>query len=122
MQVRVLFFASLRDVMGKAADSVSLPEGAALSYLLETFTRDKPAITAFIPSLAISVNQEYATRDTKLNDRDEVAFLPPVSGGSVNREPRNGKHCSIVRTAIDTQAVVGPLKRGEDGAVVVFEG
>jgi molybdopterin converting factor subunit 1 len=118
MQVRVLFFGSLRDLMGKASDMVAMPDGADLSQLLDRFTRDKPAVAALIPSLAISVNQEYATRDVRLKDSDEVALLPPVSGGT----SISGKHCEIVRTKIDTTSVVGPMKRGVDGAVVVFEG
>ena len=118
MQVRVLFFGSLRDLMGKSSDTMALPEGADLSQLLESFKRDKPAVAALLPSLAISINQEYATRDMRLNDSDEVALLPPVSGG-IQTE---GKYCALVRTKIDPAAVVVPMKRGEDGAVVVFEG
>ena len=119
MQVKVLFFGTLRDVMGEGERTVSLPESATLSQLLEEFRRDKPPISALLPSLAISVNQEYATRDVKLQDQDEVALLPPVSGGNGLSA---GKHCAIVRAAIDTPAIVEPLKRAEDGAVVVFDG
>ncbi|HWR15619.1 MAG TPA: molybdenum cofactor biosynthesis protein MoaE [Terriglobales bacterium] len=118
MQVKVLFFGSLRDAMGKSSETMTLPEGAAISDLLKSVTRDKPAVSALIPSLAISVNQEYATRDVQLRDRDEVALLPPVSGGAVTA----GESCEIVRDRIDTASVVAPLKRDEDGAVVVFEG
>lgn len=119
MQVRVLFFGTLRDVMGKSSDSISLPDGADLSQLLERFTRDKAAIAALVPSLAIAVNEEYATRDMKLHDQDEVALLPPVSGG---KGELSGRHCEIVREKIDTQGIADSMKRGEDGAVVVFEG
>src|SRR4051794_14465090 len=118
MQVRVLFFGSLRDLIGKTSDSVSLPEGADLTALLEHYTRNKPAISGLVPSLALSVNQEYASRSTKLRDHDEVALLPPVSGGTELK----GKYCEIVRQAISTQAIADGMKRGEDGAVVVFEG
>jgi molybdopterin synthase catalytic subunit len=118
MQVRVLFFGSLRDMMGKNSDLVSLPEGTDLKELLSFFSRNKPAIAELLPSLAISVNQEYANRDTKLRDRDEVALLPPVSGGT----NLLGQHCEIVREKIATQAIADSMKRGEDGAVVIFEG
>jgi MoaE-MoaD fusion protein len=118
MQVRVLFFGSLRDLMGKTSDSVSLPEGADLKELLAHFARNKPAMIELIPSLAVSVNQEYAGRDAKLKDQDEVALLPPVSGGST----LNDQRCEIVREKIATQAIADSMKRGEDGAVVIFEG
>jgi molybdopterin synthase catalytic subunit len=68
-----------------------------------------------LASIAVAVNQEYAGAETVLRSDDEVALLPPVSGGS-------GKAASIVRDAIDTQGVLARIKRGEDGAAVVFEG
>jgi len=52
---------------------------------------------------------------------DEVALLPPVSGGAPE-VGRGGRHASIVHEVIDTQGVVAGLKRGEDGAALVFEG
>jgi molybdopterin synthase catalytic subunit len=119
MQVRVLFFGALRDLMGTSADAVLLPDGSDLSQLLERFSRDKPAVAELLPSLAISVNQEYATRDMKLHDQDEVALLPPVSGGA---DDLLGQHSAIVWKKIDVPAVAEPLKRGQDGAIVVFEG
>jgi molybdopterin synthase catalytic subunit len=141
MQVRVLFFGSLREAMGKSAETVSLPEGAKLWHLLEQVSRDKPQVSALVPSLAIAVNEEYATRGTSLKDQDEVALLPPVSGGSPNplfpKEGKNGpakqegkdgarqvlgRHSELVREKIDTAGIVEAMKRGEDGAVVAFEG
>ncbi len=118
MQVKLLFFGRLRDLMTRSSDTIALPEGADLSQLLALLTRDKPAISALIPSLAISINEEYATRDMKLRDQDEVALLPPVSGGS----GLEGKHSAIVRERIVAPAIVEPMKRGEDGALVVFDG
>jgi MoaE-MoaD fusion protein len=65
----------------------------------------------------MSVNQEYAGPEARLNPGDEVALLPPVSGG--RGRPR---HAAMVREAIDTEALVAGIKRPEDGAVAVFEG
>jgi molybdopterin synthase catalytic subunit len=120
MQVRVLFFGSLRDLLGRASETVSLPEGAPLSQLLDRYAREKPALSGFLPSIALSVNQEYATRDLRLHDRDEVALLPPVSGGM--EAALSGQFCTIVRNKIDVAGFVEMLKRPEDGAVAVFEG
>jgi molybdopterin synthase catalytic subunit len=83
-----------------------------------------------LPSLALAVNQQYANPGTKLNSDDEVAMLPPVSGGT-DSPPRaeSIKPCeslrpraSIVRHAIDTGQTLAAIKRPEDGAAVVFEG
>jgi len=99
---------------------VTLPEGAPLSQLLDRYTHEKPALNQLLQSIALSVNQEYATRDLRLRDRDEVALLPPVSGGS---DPTlSGQYCTIVRNKIDVAGFVEMLKKPEDGALVVFEG
>jgi molybdopterin synthase catalytic subunit len=68
-----------------------------------------------LESAAVAVNQEYSGADTALKSDDEIALLPPVSGGS-------GKSAAIVREPIDTKGVLESIKRGEDGAAVVFEG
>ncbi len=67
------------------------------------------------PSILFARNREFATPDAVLAENDEVAFLPPVSGGS-------GHVFSITREPIDSQQLARSLQRPEDGAVVVFEG
>ncbi len=120
MQVRVLFFGSLREMLGRSSDTVSLPDGSSLSELLDRYAAENPELHRFLPSIALSVNQEYATTDVRLGDEDEIALLPPVSGGAPSDvSPSN---CLIARNKIDTAGFVELLKKPEDGAVVVFEG
>ena len=121
MQVRVLFFGSVREMLGRSSDILSLPDGTSLSELLDRYTAEKPELHRFLPSLALSVNQEYATTDLRLGDQDEVALLPPVSGGA-SFDATYGSTCLIVRNKIDVPGFVEMLKKPEDGAVVVFEG
>ena len=118
MQIRVLFFGQLKDLTGRASDSVSLPEGATLSDLLAHYESSFPRLKALLPAVALSINQEYAPPQSALRDQDEVALLPPVSGGSGEGRAR----ASIVREKIPTQRLVDAIKRPEDGAVAVFEG
>jgi molybdopterin synthase catalytic subunit len=75
-------------------------------------------------SLALSVNQRYAEPDARLHSGDEVALLPPVSGGSGEPAdaPKQATHVRIVREKIETDAILARIKRPEDGAAVVFEG
>jgi MoaE-MoaD fusion protein len=120
MRVRVLFFGMLKDLLGKSSDSLELPESASVRDVLAHYESQFPRMTQALPSLAIAVNQQYAAPDTKLKSNDEVAFLPPVSGGL--DEPAASPHCRIQREAIDPQPIVARLKQGEDGAVVSFEG
>jgi MoaE-MoaD fusion protein len=127
MRVRVLFFGLLKDFVGKSSDSVQLPESASVRDVLAHYESQNPRLKASLPSLAIAVNQKYAALETKLSPDDEVALLPPVSGGleeiadnKLSVQP--ARHCLIQRQAIDAQSVLGRIKRGDDGAAVMFEG
>ena len=123
MQVRVLFFGALRDLSGRATDSLSLPEGSTLADLVSHYEQKIPKLKQFLPSIALSLNQQYAQADSVLHDQDEVALLPPVSGGNSAPEreilPERG---FLTRERIRTDELARALQKPEDGAVVVFEG
>jgi MoaE-MoaD fusion protein len=120
MQVRVLFFGALRDLVGRSNEALTLPEGARLSDLLAHYEAAVPRLKALLPAVALSINQEYAAPGAALRDHDEVALLPPVSGGNENRQV--AVHVALVRGRIATETVLAEIKQPEDGAVVVFEG
>jgi MoaE-MoaD fusion protein len=123
MQVRVLFFGILKDMAGRASDSLSLPDNSRLSHVVEHYEKVVPGLKDLMPSLAVSVNQEYAAPDARLKQGDEVALLPPVSGGSSDSQANaTSGHAAIVREVIDTTSVVKAIQRPEDGAIVIFEG
>ncbi len=79
MKVKVLFFAGLRELAGKSQMSLELKEGETVALLLEKLQSDFPGLIS--GQLMLAVNAEYAPRDHKLKDGDEVALIPPVSGG-----------------------------------------
>jgi molybdopterin synthase catalytic subunit len=116
----------LKDLVGKASDTLDLDQGASVADLLAHYETQIPRLRESLPSLALAVNQEYASADTKLRSNDEVAILPPVSGGKDGSPDRRNRsetaHCAIVRGPIQTQEVLVGIVRGEDGAAVVFEG
>lgn len=80
-RVKVLFFGRLKEVVGLAEDSIELPEGAPIEALFSRYGASHPELARFRPSLVASRNQEFASWSTPLHSGDEVAFLPPVSGG-----------------------------------------
>jgi len=127
MHVRVLFFGVLKDLAGRDSESLSLPDAATLADVLRHYRSRIPQLEPALSSIAMSLNQEYAPPDRRLNDGDEIGLLPPVSGGR-ETQPGSSPHAlasnraSIVRTKIDTGTIVEQLKRPADGAVVVFEG
>jgi molybdopterin converting factor subunit 1 len=82
MRVQVLFFGLLKDVAGTPSEWLDLPEGSTLADLIQHYELRIPRIQELLPSLALSVNQHYAGPGTVLGNNDEVALLPPVSGGS----------------------------------------
>jgi molybdopterin converting factor subunit 1 len=123
MRVRVLFFGMLKEFAGRASETLEVPEGGSVADVLKHYESQIPRLKEVLPSLALAVNQQYAGVQTKLHSNDEVALLPPVSGGKDGASRRiEATHCAIVRAPIDTQHVLTPLKQGGDGAAVVFEG
>ncbi len=121
MRIRVLFFGVLKDLVGRSSDTLELPEGARLQAVLSHYARQTPRFEAMLPSLALSVNQEYSAADQALQGGDEVGLLPPVSGGLEGHVGGSGV-VRIVREPISTQDELDRLKLPEDGAAVVFEG
>src|SRR5437867_498106 len=114
MQVRVLFFGVLKELAARSTETLEVPDSAIVADVLRHYERLLSARDGLFSSIAISVNQEYSSRETLLHAGDEIALLPPVSGGAPKVQ--------IVRQRIDTPALVAHMKRSEDGAVVVFEG
>ena len=130
MRVRVLFFGMLKDLAGTANDSLDLPDSASVADVLAHYESQIPPLKQALPSLAVAVNQQYADPECKLKANDEIALLPPVSGGSgkaagetpAGQPAGRWRYASIIRAPIDTEQTLAELKRAEDGAAVVFEG
>ena len=130
MHVRVLLFGMLKDLTGKSCDIVDVREGSSVRDLLAQYAARYPTLSPALSSIAVAVNQQYAAADTVLNASDEVALLPPVSGGAPDSTATNTEigeletrpHARIVRSPIDAHQTLSILKRPEDGAAVLFEG
>jgi MoaE-MoaD fusion protein len=116
MRVTVLFFGVLKEILASESQTLDLPPGATVDSVLGHYRAVLPQQTRLWPTLAIAVNRSYAAHGCLLNDGDEVALLPPVSGGSPD------SIVALVREPIDAASLVAAIKHGEDGAVVVFDG
>lgn len=121
MLVRVLFFGQLKEIVGLAQDDAELSEGSRVEDLFEDYGRRFPRLAEFRASTVASVNQEYAQWRAPLSSGDEVAFLPPVSGGQEQAVAADDLF-QLVRHPIAPQEIVESLKAPEDGALVVFDG
>lgn len=122
MLVRVLLFGVLKDILKRSEESLELGSGATVSDLLEHYRGLVPERAGIFHSLALAVNQEYAAPARPLQEGDEVALLPPVSGGVDSAVRPESYRCDIVRERILTEQILERIKDPEDGAVVVFEG
>jgi MoaE-MoaD fusion protein len=119
MVLRVLFFGQLSEIVGAAEHSFASSDGVCLEDLFASYAGKFPRLAEFRASVAAAINQEYAPWNAKLRTGDEVAFLPPVSGGlPIPWEDT----IQIVRAKIPTEQIVASLKAVEDGAVTTFEG
>ncbi|HEV2275344.1 MAG TPA: molybdenum cofactor biosynthesis protein MoaE [Acidobacteriaceae bacterium] len=116
MRIRVLLFGVLKDVFSTGSQALDLPQGATVETLLSHYREIAPEAPALWSALAVAVNLEYSPLSRALTDGDEVALLPPVSGGSFSPQ------IALVREPIDADQITAALKQGEDGAVVVFDG
>jgi len=81
MKVRVLFFAGLREALGSKGREVELPSDATLGDLLRQLEQELPIVAEYASRLVIARNEQRCTLETVLADGDEIAFLPPMSGG-----------------------------------------
>lgn len=136
MVVKVLFFGVLKDLTGLSEETVEVAPATTIGELFDRYAQRFETLKAARPSILLARNQEFSTPDTPLTDQDEIAFLPPVSGGSTPLssatggkagflsfiEEESGSLFALTRQPIESQALAHELQRGEDGAVIVFEG
>ncbi|HEV2488138.1 MAG TPA: molybdenum cofactor biosynthesis protein MoaE [Terracidiphilus sp.] len=130
MRVKVLPFGVSKDWLGAAVTTIELPEGASVADLLERLKAHLPDSLPghVLRGIAVSVNAEYSTAGHVLCDGDEVGLLPPVSGGAprtANTSDQSEGEPAVIaltRAPINAEKLISAAKRGEDGAVAVFDG
>ena len=121
----------LKDWLGSDTALIELDEGATIADLMRKLTADPRhggRLAVQLAGIAVGVNAEYAPATHVLRDGDEVALLPPVSGGkdgpdlSFLSAPGIQSAVGLFRTSIDSAEIIKAIKSAEDGAVVVFDG
>ena len=127
MRVRVLFFGVLKDLAGGSSEDAEFAEGADLRAVLDHYLAELPGMAKMAGSIVVARNHAFAAPATKIADGDEIALLPPVSGGSEDGPDgieieEDGNYFAITHQSIDTRRLAGRLLRGGEGAVVTFEG
>jgi molybdopterin synthase catalytic subunit/molybdopterin converting factor small subunit len=115
IRVRLISFGPLQSVFGAGGVWRELAAGQSVGGLLAVLRVEGIISPQALAASAVAVNQEYAQPERLLAEGDEVAILPPVSGGAPEL-------IALVREAIDSTALLAAMKAGPDGAVVVFDG
>jgi len=113
-EVTVRFFATYRALAGLPESRVILPPGATVRGLLDRVFTAHPALAGHRDSMLLAVNLEFVDADARLRPGDEVALLPPVSGGA--------QMCWIQKDPIAPMAAVDRVRDDRAGAVVLFLG
>jgi molybdopterin synthase catalytic subunit len=130
MRIKVLFFGLLKDIRGQAEDQLELPAASPLRSVFDHYAALYPKLHGMAQSIVLARNHEFGKPSDLLSDGDEVALLPPVSGGS-QPDPAPlppeildpaGHFFTLTREPIDPRAAESRVLQGFDGAVVTFQG
>jgi molybdopterin synthase catalytic subunit/molybdopterin converting factor small subunit len=117
IHVRLRCFATVREVFGEDSVRICVPAGTTIGQLLDLLSHEHPRLGGL--RLAFAVNQGYADAGRVLEDDDEVAFIPPISGGGGSRELFRFE---FTREPLDPRRLEAEVRTDQDGAVTTFSG
>ena len=115
MRIKVLYFAVLRERRGAQSETLELPAGGDVAMALATIAKQHPQVASLLPRVQVAVNQVIAPATALLTDDDELALIPPVSGGATNRIAVRDVPLALGEVV---DVVVGP----DRGGLVTFTG
>jgi molybdopterin synthase catalytic subunit len=115
VDIDLRYFALIREIVGHAAERRALADGATVNDLLDELVRAHPRLERMRPVTMVMVNQAYVPADHRLHDGDEVALIPPVSGGGAAR-------FRVQTEPIDPRQVESLVADSGAGAIVTFAG
>lgn len=119
MQIQIRYFAATREIAGTSAETIEVDQGATVTDVLSQIARRFPRMERLLPILLPMVNQEYVERTHRLSEGDELALIPPVSGGAAD-EPAD--RFEITAEAIDLAEVEASVHSPTAGAIISFVG
>jgi molybdopterin synthase catalytic subunit len=114
----------LKDICGAAENVIDAAPGATIQTVFDDYAQRFPRLREVAGSIVTARNHEFAAANERLGEGDEVAFLPPVSGGAPDRSIRDpeGHLFAIIREPIDARRLEEQILAGSDGAIVTFLG
>jgi len=111
-------------VVGRPEEQLELEAGATLGRLFEDYGARFPRMREMAGRILLARNREFSEAAAAIQDGDEIAFLPPVSGGRqyLHEVSENGHFFALTRQPINTRKIAERLLEAENGAIVTFEG
>jgi molybdopterin synthase catalytic subunit len=125
MTIRVLLFGQLKEAAEHPELRLEVAEGSTVETLFADLAHRYPVLQGLAGSIAVARNQAFAQPGERLEDGDEIALLPPVSGGTnwlLHQESPGGHFFALSRERLDAQALNRRLLQDHDGAIATFEG
>ncbi|HVR62292.1 MAG TPA: molybdopterin converting factor subunit 1 [Polyangia bacterium] len=117
MRVQILYFAVLRERLGREQEAIELPDGATVAAALAALSGRYPPVAALLPRVQTAVNRAFADGAAALRDGDELALIPPVAGGGAG-----ARRVAITAVPLALDDVIQVVQSPERGGVVTFTG
>jgi len=126
MKVRTKFFAAIKDIVGTPEVELELADGTTAGGLFQHYCEQYAGLQRYVNNTMISVNLEFVSPETRLQEGDEIAFIPPVSGGSEAgsrvSQAEGSAMIDIVESDLALEPLVQHVRKHSNGAVVTFLG
>lgn len=117
MRVTLRHFAVIRETIGRKEEAIDIPAGETIGALFDRLASEHPRLAPLKRSVMMMANQEYVADDYVVRDGDEIAFIPPVSGGG-----ESGRLFRITEEALDPRETERAVADSGAGAIVTFTG
>lgn len=117
MNIRMRYFASLREIAGQSEELLTVPEGTRVADIRALLLERYPRLQAAMERALCALNKRYVPAETELHDHDELVFIPPMGGGAAI-EPL----IILTREPLDRDALLATVSHSSVGGVVIFEG
>ena len=120
MRIQFRYFAMVREIVGQGHDTKDIPAGTTAGGAFDALVGETPRLAPLRGRVMLMVNREYVTSDHVLTDDDELALIPPVSGGAGDHERR--QRFVVTDEILDARAIEARVASPGAGAIVTFTG
>ncbi len=118
MKSKIIFFAKLKDIVGKTEMEFDLREGSKVADLKREVLQKFPNLQEYVDIMIVSINQNFAFDDDPIPENSEIALFPPVSGGAMDEDD----FVDVIDNDFEFNSLINDVIEKQTGAVVMFTG